>query len=110
MAAIRPDIIDHDAAESSRVADRLLIADSGLVRLHTALRLALTCLLTGVASVAWTAVHHPRPILAAPGILFAVIAPLFMRDSRQSAGFGPLLVLYLCACASFTTAATGRTC
>ena len=110
MAAIRPDIIDHDAAEFSRVADRLLIADPGPVRLHTALRLALACLLTGVASVAWTAAHHSPVILVAPGILFAMIAPLFMRDSRQSAWFGSLLVLYLCSCASFTTAAIGRAC
>jgi hypothetical protein len=71
------------AAAFSRVTDRLLVADPGLVRLHTALRVALACLLTGLASIAWTVVHHQPITLAAPGILFAMVAPLFVRDARR---------------------------
>lgn len=92
------------AAAFSRVADRLLVADPGLVRLHTALRVALACLLTGFASVAWTAFHHQPITLAAPGILFAMVAPLFVRDAQRPAWFGTLLCLYLCACVCFAAA------
>lgn len=92
------------AAAFSRVADRLLAADPGLVRLHTALRVALACLLTGVASIAWTASRHHPITLAAPGILFAMVAPLFVRDARRPAWFGTLVCLYLCACACFAAA------
>jgi hypothetical protein len=92
------------AAAFSRVADRLLVADPGLVRLHTALRVALACLLTGIASIAWTVFHHQPITLAAPGILFAMVAPLFVRDARRPAWFGTLLCLYLCACVCFAAA------
>ena len=93
------------AAAFSRVTDRLLAADPGLVRLHTALRVALACLLTGVASIAWTVAHRQPITLAAPGILFAMVAPLFVRDARRSAWFGTLFYLYLCACVCFAAAA-----
>jgi uncharacterized membrane protein YccC len=93
------------AAAFSRVTDRLLAADPGLVRLHTALRVALACLLTGVASIAWAVAHRQPVILAAPGILFAMVAPLFLRDARRPAWFATLFYLYLCACACFTAAA-----
>ncbi len=92
------------AAAFSRVADRLLVADPGLVRLHTALRVALACLLTGIASIAWTVFHHQPITLAAPGILFAMVAPLFVRDARRPAWFGTLFCLYLCACVCFAAA------
>ncbi|HZZ06210.1 FUSC family protein [Paraburkholderia sp.] len=92
------------AAAFSRVADRLLVTDPGLVRLHTALRVALACLLTGIASIAWTVFHHQPITLAAPGILFAMVAPLFVRDARRPAWFGTLFCLYLCACACFAAA------
>lgn len=92
------------AAAFSRVADRLLVADPGLVRLHTALRVALACLLTGLASIAWTVFHHQPITLAAPGILFAMVAPLFVRDARRPAWFGTLFCLYLCACVCFAAA------
>lgn len=92
------------AAALSRVADRLLAADPGLVRLHTALRVALACLLAGVATIAWT-VSQDQPItLAAPGILFAMVAPLFVRDAQRTAWFGTLFYLYLCACVCFAMA------
>ncbi|MFM0667410.1 FUSC family protein [Paraburkholderia sediminicola] len=92
------------AAAFSRVADRLLVADPGLARLHTALRVALACLLTGVASIAWTVCQDQPITLAAPGILFAMVAPLFVRDARRTAWFGTLFSLYLCACVCFATA------
>ncbi|MFL9920627.1 FUSC family protein [Paraburkholderia fungorum] len=92
------------AAAFSRVADRLLVADPGLVRLHTALRVALACLLTGIASIAWTVFHQQPVTLAAPGILFAMVAPLFVRDARRPAWFVTLFCLYLCACACFAVA------
>lgn len=92
------------AAAFSRVADRLLAADPGLVRLHTALRVALACLFTGMASIAWTVSVHQPITLAAPGILFAMVAPLFVRDARRPAWFGTLFSLYLCACACFAAA------
>ncbi|HZZ12953.1 MAG TPA: FUSC family protein [Paraburkholderia sp.] len=91
-------------AAFSRVADRLLVADPGLVRLHTALRVALACLLTGTASIAWTVFHQLPVTLAAPGILFAMVAPLFLRDARRRAWFGTLLSLYACAGLTFTVA------
>ncbi|MFM0503807.1 FUSC family protein [Paraburkholderia caffeinilytica] len=92
------------AVAFSRVADRLLVADPGLVRLHTALRVALACLLTGIASIAWTVFHHQPITLAAPGILFAMVAPLFVRDAQRPAWFGTLFCLYLCAGACFAAA------
>ncbi|NYH26579.1 FUSC family protein [Paraburkholderia bryophila] len=92
------------AAAFSRVADRLLAADPGLVRLHNALRVALACLLTGVAGIAWTVSHHQPITLAAPGVLFAMVAPLFVRDARRSAWFGTLFWLYLGSCACFAAA------
>ncbi|MGF6904247.1 FUSC family protein [Paraburkholderia sp. GAS348] len=92
------------AAAFSRVADRLLVADPGLVRLHTALRVALACLLTGIASIAWTVFRHQPITLAAPGILLAMVAPLFVRDARRPAWFGTLFCLYLCACVCFAAA------
>ncbi|MFP3568465.1 FUSC family protein [Paraburkholderia sp. SIMBA_030] len=93
------------AAAFSRAADRLLVADPGLVRLHTALRAALACLLTGIASIAWTVSHHQPITLAAPGILFGMVAPLFVRDAQRPAWFSTLFCLYLCACACFAVAA-----
>lgn len=93
------------AVAFSRVAGRLLVADPGLVRLQTALRAALACLLSGIACVAWTAGHHLPITLAALGVLFSMIAPLFVRDARRSAWFTTLLYLYLYACANFAVAA-----
>jgi hypothetical protein len=93
------------AVAFSRVAGRLLVADPGLVRLHTALRVTLACLLSGIASVAWTAGHHLPITLAALGVLFSMIAPLFVRDARRTAWFVTLFYLYLCACANFAVAA-----
>jgi uncharacterized membrane protein YccC len=89
----------------SRVTDRLVVADPGLVRLRTALRVALACLLSGLASVMWTAGHHQPITLAALGVLFAMIAPLFVRDARRASWFFTLCCLYLCACACFAAAA-----
>lgn len=88
----------------SLVAGRLLVTDPGLVRLRIALRVALASLLTGFASIAWNVAHHHPVTLAAPGILFAMIAPLFVRDARRPAWFATLLMLYVCASACFAAA------
>jgi uncharacterized membrane protein YccC len=93
------------AVAFSRVTGRLLVADPGLVRLQIALRAALACLLSGIACVAWTAAHHLPVTLAALGVLFSMVAPLFVRDARRSAWFTTLLYLYLCSCANFAVAA-----
>jgi uncharacterized membrane protein YccC len=93
------------AAAYSRVAVRLLVADPGLIRLQTALRVALACLLSGIVSVTWTATHHLPVTLAALGVLFSMIAPLFVRDARRNAWFFTLFCLYLCACTCFAMAA-----
>lgn len=93
------------AAAFSRVAGRLLAADPGLVRLQIALRVALACLLSGIVSITWTVTHHLPVTLAALGVLFSMIAPLFVRDARRGAWFFTLFCLYLCACACFAVAA-----
>ncbi len=93
------------AVAFSRVAGRLLVADPGLIRLQTALRAELACLLSGIACVAWTTAHHLPITLAALGVLFSMVAPLFVRDARRSAWFTTLLYLYLCGCANFAVAA-----
>ncbi|HXZ08867.1 MAG TPA: FUSC family protein, partial [Paraburkholderia sp.] len=90
----------------SRVADRLLVADPGIVRFKTALRSALACLLTGLVSIGWTIGHHSPPTLAAPAILIAMVAPLFLRDARLVAWLTSLLSIWLCASVSFVVAAS----
>ncbi|MDE1182226.1 FUSC family protein [Paraburkholderia sp.] len=92
------------AAAFSRVTGRLLVADPGLVRLHTALRAALACLLTGVVSIGWAVGSHQPLIVAAPGVLFAMVAPLFIRDARRADWFTSLFLLYVCAMANFAVA------
>ncbi|WP_144111738.1 FUSC family protein [Paraburkholderia sp. BCC1886] len=91
-------------AAFSRLSDRLLVADPGLTRLHIALRVALACLLTGTVSIAWTVAHHLPITLTAPGVLFAMVAPLFVRDARRPAWFGSLFILYVCGSALFAVA------
>ncbi|MGF6726560.1 putative membrane protein YccC [Paraburkholderia sp. GAS41] len=93
------------AVAFSRVAGRLLVADPGLVRLHTALRVTLACLLSAVACVSWTAGHREPITVAALGVLFSMIAPLFVRDARRSAWFVTLFYLYLSGCMNFAVAA-----
>jgi hypothetical protein len=66
------------------------------------LRVAIACLLSGIACVAWTAGHH-QPLTL--GALFRRIAPLLARDVRRSAWFITLFYLYLCGCANFAVAA-----
>ncbi|MGI4983327.1 MAG: FUSC family protein [Janthinobacterium lividum] len=89
----------------SRVADRLRVVDPGLVRLHTAFRSALGCALTGVLGIGWSLRHHQPLTLAALGILFAMLAPLFIREPRRTGWYASLLSIYLSSCASFTLAA-----
>jgi hypothetical protein len=44
--------------------------------------------------VLWALQHHEAPTLAVPGALFAMIAPLFLRDARWSGWLTSLLILY----------------
>ncbi|MCY0389381.1 FUSC family protein [Robbsia sp. Bb-Pol-6] len=88
----------------SRVADRLRLVDPGLVRLRTAFRSALGCASTGALGIGWTVLHRQPPTLAALGMLFAMIAPLFIREPRRAGWYASLLSLYLCSSASFALA------
>ncbi|WP_345815369.1 FUSC family protein [Paraburkholderia sp. PREW-6R] len=92
------------AAAFSRVTDRLLVTDPGLVRLHNALRVALAVLLTGMVTIAWAVSRHQPVTLVAPAILFAMVAPLFVREAKRRAWFTTLVCLYACACACFAAA------
>ena len=92
------------AAAFSRVADRLLVADPGLVRLHTALRVALACLLTGVVSIAWTVFHRPADHARRARHSLCDGGAAVRARCAAAAWFGTLLYLYLCACVCFATA------
>lgn len=85
-------------------ADRLLSVDPGLLRFHTALRSALASVLTGCVAITW-AVRSGHPLtLPAFALLFAMIAPLFLRDAQRGAWFASLASLYISGCASLTVA------
>ncbi|MGI4861330.1 MAG: FUSC family protein [Janthinobacterium lividum] len=88
----------------SRLADRLRVVDPGLVRLRTAFRSALSCALTGAIGIGWSLRHQQPPTLAALGILFAMLAPLFIREPRRAGWYTSLLSIYLISCASFMLA------
>lgn len=93
------------AAAYSRALDRVRIADPGLSRLRNAARSTLACVLTAAIDIAW-AVHHDRHItVAALGALFAMIAPLFLREVRLSGWLASLSCFYVCACACFAVSA-----
>ncbi|WP_321899545.1 FUSC family protein [Paraburkholderia heleia] len=93
------------AAACSRAFNRALIQDPEFARLRAAARSTLACLLTAGLGVAWALQHHDTPTLAVPGALFAMIAPLFLREARVSGWLVSLLILYFCAFASFAGAA-----
>jgi hypothetical protein len=90
------------AAAYSRALNCVLTADPGLLRLRNALRSTLACSLTATVSVSWALQHHQQLALAALGTLFAMIAPLFLRDARLSGWLLSLSCLYVCTCACFT--------
>ena len=91
---------------SSRLLSRLLGSDPGLLRLHTALRSAIACVLTGVVTIGWTVHTHQPPTLAAFALLFAMVAPLFLRDASPRGWFRTLAVIYGAGSASLIAAST----
>ncbi|MFT0170600.1 FUSC family protein [Paraburkholderia mimosarum] len=93
------------AAACSRAFQRALVEDPEFARLRGAARSTLACLLTAGVGVSWALHHHETPTLAVPGALFAMIAPLFLREARWSSWLISILVLYVCTCASFAGAA-----
>jgi uncharacterized membrane protein YccC len=88
----------------SRLLTRLLGSDPGLLRLHTALRSAIACVLTGVVTIGWSAHTHQPPTLAAFALLFAMVAPLFLRDAAPRGWFRSLAVIYIAGSASLVVA------
>jgi uncharacterized membrane protein YccC len=91
---------------SSRLLTRLLGSDPGLLRFHTALRSAIACVLTGVVTIGWTVHSHQPPTLAAFALLFAMVAPLFLRDASPRGWFRSLAVIYGAGSASLIAAST----
>src|SRR5471032_341015 len=89
---------------SSRLLTRLLGSDPGLLRFHTALRSAIACVLTGVITIGWTVHSHRLPTLAAFALLFAMVAPLFLRDATPRGWFLSLAVIYGAGSASLIAA------
>jgi hypothetical protein len=89
---------------SSRLLSLLFGSDPGLLRFHTALRSALACLLTGFVTISWTIGTHQSPTLAAFPLLFAMIAPLFLRDAGWRGWLRSLAAIYGTGCASFMAA------
>jgi uncharacterized membrane protein YccC len=89
---------------SSRLLSLLLGSDPGLLRFHTALRSAFACLLTGFVTIGWTVATHRPPTLAAFALLFAMIAPLFLRDAGWRGWLRSLAAIYGAGCASFVAA------
>jgi len=93
------------AAAYSRALAPVLVADPGLLRLRNAARSTLASLLTATIGVSWAVQHQQHVTVAAFGALFAMIAPLFLRDVRLSSWLVSLICLYLCACTSFAISA-----
>lgn len=89
----------------SRVADRMLIADPGLLRLRNALRSVISCSVTGFIAVSWAFSHHHPITIAALAVLSAMIAPLFVREANRSSWFVSLLTIYGFAVLSYVSAA-----
>jgi hypothetical protein len=100
----RPAAGAYGFSPSPRVSSLLLGSDPGLLRLHTALRSALACLLTGVVTIGWTVATHQPPTLAAFALLFAMIAPLFLRDAGWRDWWRSLAAIHGAGCASFIAA------
>ncbi|MDR5758379.1 FUSC family protein [Caballeronia sp. LZ035] len=88
----------------TRAADRLLVADPGLARFVTALRATLATLLTAAICLPLAARLDAPPTVAGLGILFVMVAPLFLRDGTLRGWLASLLLLYVVALASFALA------
>jgi hypothetical protein len=88
----------------SRLLSNFPGSDPGLLRLHTALRSAIACFLTGLATIVLVATFHQPMTLVAYAVLFAMVAPLFLRDANRRAWFRSLFVIFVAASASFVVA------
>ncbi|MDR5780566.1 FUSC family protein [Caballeronia sp. LZ065] len=88
----------------TRAADRLLVADPGLARFVTALRAMLATFLTAAICLPLAARLDAPPTVAGLGILFVMVAPLFLRDGTLRGWLASLLLLYVVALASFALA------
>ncbi|MDR5821491.1 FUSC family protein [Caballeronia sp. LZ043] len=88
----------------TRAADRLLVADPGLARFVTALRATLATFLTAAICLPLAARLDAPPTVAGPGILFVMVAPLFLRDGTLRGWLASLLSLYVVALVSFALA------
>jgi hypothetical protein len=100
--------IRRAVSPSSRLLTRLLGSDPGLLRFHTALRSAIACLLTGAVTIGWTVQAHRPPTLAAFALLFAMVAPLFLRDATPRGWFRSLAGIYGTGGACFIAAGRAR--
>lgn len=90
----------------ARVRERALATDPELSRLHNATRSTLACLLTTALGIVWLIEHHAAVTHVALASLFAMIAPLFLRERDLSNWLVSLGLTYLCTCACFVIAAT----
>ena len=90
---------------SLRVSDRLWGQDPGGLRLRNALRSTAATTLTGIISVAWAMHHHSPLTVAALAILFAMISPLFVRETAPAGFVITLTWIYLTASAAYVAAA-----
>lgn len=94
----------HLSSFLTRLFSTISGSDPGLLRLHTALRSAIACFLTGVLTITLAFSLHEPLTLVAYAVLFAMVAPLFLRDANPRAWYRSLFVIYSAACASFVTA------
>ena len=90
---------------SLRVSDRLWGLDPGGLRLRNALRSTICCTLAGVIGITWCTRQHVPLIVAAFTILFAMIAPLFIRETQRTSFLTTLAWVYLTAAAAYVIAA-----
>ncbi|MDN7918472.1 FUSC family protein [Burkholderia gladioli] len=93
------------AAACSRALTRARLQDPDFTRLRAASRSTLACLLSAGLGVGWALHHQMMPTVAVPGALFAMIAPLFLREPRWSGWLVSLITLWLCAGACLAAAA-----
>lgn len=88
-------------AAYGRVRERMRASDPEFARLHGATRSTLACVLTAALCISWLVERHMPITLAALATLFAMIAPLFLRDRNRADWLVSLGLLYFCTCASF---------
>lgn len=89
----------------SRLADRLVVSDPGLLRFQIALRIALTSTLTGLMTVSWALHRHEPVTVAALAIMLGMVIPLFVREAHTRARLVSVASISLYGCASIMLAA-----